>query len=90
MRHFDLSIYEYPLEEVFEGDDFIPITREEVTGTSRWSTFYEQILGYKDGGFWRASWSRGSTEYQDEGVEDLELVQVEPYEVTVTKYKVIN
>lgn len=87
---FDLSIYSDPVEDVLWSDDFEEVTPKTIEDQSRWSTFYCQILKYKDGTFWRASWSRGSTEYQDEGVEDLMLVQVEPKEVTVTEYIAIN
>lgn len=90
MKVFDLSIFEHPTEDVFWGENFEEVTAEQIEDQSRWSTFYCQILKYKDGTFWRASWSRGSTEMQDEGVEDLQLVQVEPVQVTVTEYKVIN
>jgi len=92
MKVFDLSIYENPDEDVlWDDNEFTKVTKPEIDGQSRWSTFYSQILKYnKDGTFWDARWSRGSTEMQDEGVEDLELVQVEPVEITVTQYKVIN
>jgi hypothetical protein len=90
MVYFDLSGESYPEEYVFSSDDFTPVTDEEITDQTRWSTHFNQILKYKDGTLWRASWSRGSTEYQDEGIEDLVLVQVEPYQETVTKYKAIN
>ena len=91
MKVFDLSIFEHPDEDVFLGEDFEEVTDEQIEDQSRWSTFYSQILKYnKDGTLWKASWSRGSTEMQDCGVEDLQLIQVEPVEVTVTQYKVIK
>lgn len=90
MKMFDLSSLEDPVEDVFDGDDFEEVTSESIYDQTRWSTSYEQVFKYKDGTFWNASWSRGSTEYQDEGVENLTLVQVEPVQVTVTQYKVIN
>lgn len=89
MGYFDLSKESYPEEYVFESGDFEEVEPEEIEDQGRWSTHYSQILRYKDGTFWRANWSRGSTEYQDRGFEDLELVQVEPYTVTATKYKLV-
>jgi len=91
MRYFNLSIYEDPVEEVFwNEEEFSCVGAEEIDGRGRWSTSFSQVLKYKDGTFWRARWQRGSTEYQDEGVEDLTLVQVEPYQVTETRYKAID
>lgn len=83
---FDLSVYSDPVEDIFWGDDFEEVEPEEITGQSRWSTYYSQVLKYKDGTFWLATWNRGSTEMQDDGVEDLMLIQVEPKEVTTTIY----
>jgi len=34
----------------------------------------------------RVSWSRGATEYQDNGIENIDTCQVYPREVTVTEY----
>lgn len=88
MIHFDLSRYENPRDEVFDGEDFQEVTPEEICEQSRWHTFYEQIFQYKpDESFWKAEWSRGSTEYQDDGLEELTLTKVKPYQVTVTKYQ---
>lgn len=91
MIYFDLSCYEDPVEEVFYGEDFQKIGGEEICGQSRWYISYSQVLQLKsDDTFWRADWSRGATEYQDEGVEDLTLVKVEPYQKTVTEYQVVE
>jgi hypothetical protein len=87
MVYFDLSCYEDPVEEVFYGEDFQKVGEEEICDKDRWRTYYSQVLRLtSDDSFWRADWSRGSTEYQDEGVEGLTLVRVAPYLVTVTKY----
>ena len=77
-------------EYLFESDDFNSVTDEEITGQSRWSTFYYQVFKYKDGTFWGATWNRGSTEQQDNGIEDLKVFQVEPEQVLITKYKAIE
>lgn len=87
---FDLEQYEYPMEEVFEGDDFTPVTNNQIEDQSRWTTYYSQILQYKDGSFWKAFWERGSTEYQDDTEPNLSLVKVTPKEVTVTMYTLVE
>ena len=90
MPKFDLSIYKDPVEEVFwNKDEFTEVTKEEIYEKTRWSVHYSQILKYKDGTLWQATWSRGATEYQDEGSEDLELLQVVPKEVLTTVYEVV-
>ena len=74
-------------EEIVYGDDYEEVTGEQIVDTSRWHTLYEQV--YKkisDGTFWELSWRRGSTEYQDEGPEDVSIREVVPQEVTVIKY----
>lgn len=74
-------------EEVLYGEDYEEVTSEQVTDTSRWHTMYEQVFKKtSDGTFWEMSWSRGSTEYQDDGPEDVEIYEVEPKEVTVVQY----
>jgi hypothetical protein len=67
-------------------DDYVKIGSEEITGQSRWSTFYEQIVQQKSAdAYWAIRWGRGSTEYQDEDFEP-EVVAVKPVQVTVTKF----
>jgi len=90
MKYFDLTTVEDPTDIVY-GDhpDFEEVTQSTIVDQSRWSTQYSQVFQYKEGTFWEANWSRGSTEYQDDGVEDLVLLQVEPVEVTVTQYKAV-
>jgi hypothetical protein len=88
MKVFDLSIYEDE-EDFFDDEDFTEVTREKIEDQRRWSTMFSQVFKYKDGTFWEASWERGSTEYQETDLE-LSVVQVEPVQVTVTKYKVIK
>lgn len=74
-------------EEVVYGDEYEKVTGKTVTDTSRWHTFYEQVFKkISDNTFWELSWRQGSTEYQNEGPEDVELVEVVPTEVTVIKY----
>jgi len=74
-------------EEHEEQEFFKEITSAEITGDSRWSKFYEQVWqDTRDGTFWEISWSRGATEYQDNGTEDVSVQQVWPREVTRTIY----
>jgi hypothetical protein len=76
------------LQEDCEEQEFYEAeTSEEITDQSRWSTFYEQVFkDTRDGTFWEISWSRGSTEQQDFGVEDVSVQQVWPRVVTRTIY----
>lgn len=72
------------------------LVREELVGTTRWSHVYERI--YKDlesGKFYSTTYSTGATECQDEAPyeydsEGVELVEVEPYEVKVIKYREVK
>jgi hypothetical protein len=74
-------------EDHHESDFFIEIGEEEITGKSRWSTFYSQVYKDKrDNSFWELSWSRGSTEQQDNGVEDISFQRMMPKEVTFVQY----
>lgn len=87
---YDLSKYDDPMEGVFWGDDFEEVTKEEIVDQGRWTTHYSQVLKEKSTGlFWEATWSHGSTEYQDCD-PDLTLLLVEPVEVTVTQYKPVK
>jgi hypothetical protein len=75
------------IENLFWGDEYEEVTTKEISDQSRWSTFYYQVFKKKaDGTFWAASWSRGSTEYQDNGVESFELHEVVPEEVKQIVY----
>lgn len=74
-------------EDAEDQEFFEEVTDAEITGDSRWSKSYEQVFkDTRDGKFWEITWSRGATEYQDSGVEDVEVAQVWPVEVTVTNY----
>lgn len=74
-------------EDADDQEFYEVVTTENITGSSRWSKFYEQI--FKDtrtGDFWGISWSRGATEYQDQGVEDVVVRQVWPKTVSRVVY----
>lgn len=75
-------------EDCDEQEFYEEVTSSEITGDSRWSKFYEQVFkDTRDGTFWEISWSRGATEYQDNGVEDVSVQQVWPHQVTTTVYR---
>jgi hypothetical protein len=75
-------------EDSEDQEFFTEITTADITGDSRWSKFYEQVFkDTRDETFWEISWSRGATEYQDNGVEDVSVQQVWPHLVTTTVYK---
>lgn len=84
-------------EAIIKWDDheevefFEEVTKEEFSDQSRWSTFYYQVWkDTRDGTFWSIVWSRGSTEYQDNGPEDVIFEQVEPKEVTRIEYVAVK
>ena len=70
-----------------DHDDYKHVTSPEIHGETRWSKLYSQIFNrVSDNTFWEFNWSRGATEYQDEGPEDIEVSQVYPKQVTTTQY----
>ena len=73
-------------EEIQEGGEWKAVTSEEPIEQSRWHILYEQVFKSPDGKFFRFNWRVGATEYQDND-EEIYMTEVEPYEVTVTKYK---
>lgn len=74
-------------EDHEEAEFFKEVGEEEITGKSRWSTFYSQVYkDERDESFWELSWSRGSTEQQDDGPENIGFQRVMPQEVTVIRY----
>ena len=76
--------------------DDIPTGYEKIedqqTGTGRWSAYHTMIFRH-DGELWQTTYSRGLTESQDEEPWEYDepiAYRVEPYEVTVTKYRKIT
>nr|WP_316651547.1 hypothetical protein [uncultured Gellertiella sp.] len=77
-------------EDAEDREFYKAATSAEITGDSRWSTYYEQVFeDTRDGTYWEISWSRGATEYQDNGVEDVEVRQVKAVEKTVTVFEAV-
>jgi len=82
----DIYIAKDCLQE--DAEDYESVTEEEISYQSRWNTYYSQVFENKvDGTYWRISWSRGSTEYQDDGVQDIEFQRVFPKTKTITVYE---
>lgn len=81
---------EADLEEIIWGDaeGWEAVTSKAIIGQRRWSTSFEQVFKRTDDGtFWEISWSRGSTETQDNGLEDITYRQVSPVQKNVTVYE---
>lgn len=76
---------------VYDDHDDFELISKEITDTSRWSIFYENI--YKrisDGKFFKTNYSEGATEHQDESpyeYDDAVFEEVFPVEKTVIVYE---
>ncbi len=78
-------------EDADDQEFYEEVTSAEITGDSRWAKFYEQVFkDNRDGTYWEIQWSRGATEYQDQGVEDVEVRQVWPKVVQRTIYSAVK
>ena len=83
-------------EEIFDiiygdNEDFVSVTDGVIEDQDRWSIYKSLIFKQKSTGkFFQAYWGEGATEYQDGQEEYCSLTEVEPYEVTVTKYKAVE
>ena len=76
---------------VLDGDEG-EIVLDKITDTSRWSVHHELVFRPEgEEKLYRASYSVGATEQQDEGPweyeETVDTVEVEAYEKTVTDYR---
>lgn len=84
------------LQELAIGchDKDTEIISDEIYDTSRWSVHHELI--FKNlGKFYRTSYSRGATEYQDESPfehdgDEIECDEVRPVERTVIVYEPVK
>ena len=69
-------------------DGYIVVSGEEITDQSRWSTYFRKVIkNVSSNQYWEITWSRGSTEQQDFGSEDIEITQVYPKEKTITVFE---
>jgi len=88
---------EFPKEELLAlvwGDDPPGYEKieEQQAGTGRWSSYHSLVFRY-EGELWRTHYSVGLTESQDQEPFEYDepvAYRVEPYEVTVTKYRPIE
>lgn len=69
--------------------DFFEVVKdEEIIDKTRWNIHLKSIYKDKrDDSYWAIHWSRGATEYQDSGVEDISFYQVVPVQKTITVYE---
>jgi len=76
-------------EDHEENEFFVEIDGTEVIeGQSRWYTTFSSVYeDTRDGTFWKVTWSRGSTEMQDDGPENINVQQVRPVIVERTEYQ---
>lgn len=69
------------------------VVGETPVDQSRWKTSWEKVVRDQETGkYYLLMWESGSTEYQDMNFEDEhhEVIEVEPYEETVIKYRAVN
>lgn len=74
--------------EWFNADDYLPDTFE-YTSQNRWTTWKTAVWKFEDGSYAEIHWEEGSTEYQDT-YPHISIVEVEPYETTVVKYRAVR
>lgn len=90
----NLSIAKALLEDDTVDDEsweaanrFVEVTHSEITGQSRWSTYYARVYNDPiDNTYWRITWERGSTEYQESDDLNVSFEQVKPVEKVVIDY----
>jgi len=72
-----------------DEDGWKEVERKHIEST-RWSQIYSGVFS-KDGKFYKASWSEGSTECQDESPweyeDEVEFVEVEQYDKVVKAWR---
>jgi hypothetical protein len=73
-------------------DDIVTIMSSEAIGKTRWKIQHELIFKFEDK-FYQTFFEMPATEMQDCGPyefedDEIECVEVEPYEVTITKYRI--
>lgn len=79
-------------DAVYGFSDLFEIIFHEFDDHTRWNIHSYTVLKHTESGrFYEVHWSKGATEYQDcdsfeYEPDELELDEVEPREVTVTRY----
>ena len=75
------------LEEDYDSLEWKAATAPSIYSTSRWSIFYEQIWhSLVNDKYYRVTWLRGATEYQDQGIDSIDFCEVRPITVSVVDY----
>lgn len=74
-------------------DEEVNVLVDEIVDTSRWSIQYDFVFKYQ-GKIYQTGYQVGATEQQDEGPWEYDKVvacyEVEPYEKTVTEYRLVE
>jgi len=90
-RNFDEDLIK---DIVWDDHDEYEVIENDMVDKSRWSVHYEVVFKeLATGKFYSVGYSRGATEYQDEGCEfdvrngTVECQEVEPVEVKIIKFK---
>lgn len=86
-----LEVLDLSVGETHEGYSLV---ETKMIGTRRWSIDHAMVFGFEDK-FWRANYSVGATEQQDEGPweydgDEIECVQVAPRPVTTVIYEPVE
>lgn len=75
-------------EDHDEADYFLEASPMKITGTGRWRINYSMVYqDTRDQRYWMIRWSRGATEVQDEGPENIVVYEVRPIEIMVTEWE---
>jgi len=86
----DYNVIELPKDTMFDILDSDRLLQDEVIDTGRWSEFHEIVFNYQ-GATYKADYSCGLTEMQDERPWDDEEVvpctEVEATQVTRTEWR---
>lgn len=77
-------------EEEFENGDCDRLS-DDIIEQSRWSTLHEYIyLNTKTGKYYKVIWDLPSTECSGDPDDEVDVCEVEPYQVTVTQYREVK
>ncbi len=80
-----------PKNEMLEILGSSAVIRDTIRGNGRWSISHELVFCWRDGKFYRTSYSVGATEMQDESPWDytdpVECTEVREVQKTVTDYE---
>ena len=78
----------HALKVLQEDDHDYHEVHNEIVEKSRWAILYFSVWeNTLDDTLWAIEYSRGSTEYQDEGPEVIDFYEVEAYERVMVSYR---